>query len=99
MQLAVTEAEPDPSGRILIAGAGAPAWSCFGPDIEIPGAFLEVNSSKISEPEPQPAILSTREDLVYPVRWLSAPGHRKVLELRSALTPNPVSAAPPRVTV
>src|SRR5882724_122547 len=99
MDLARTEAQPNLPGRILITRAGAPACSSFGPVTKIPDTFLETNSSKIPESEPQPTILSTREDLVYPDRRCSALGDRKVFELRSALTPDSVSAAPPHVTV
>src|SRR5258708_4671713 len=83
----------------MITGAGSSSWNSFEPVTKVPDTLLEVNGSKISESDPKPTIISTWEDLIYPVRRLSAFGHRKVPKFRSALTPDPGSAAPPDVTV
>jgi hypothetical protein len=61
--------------------------------------LLEVNGSKIPESDPQPAIVSTGDNLVYKVRRFRPFGHREVLKCHAALTPDSGIAAPPDVTV
>src|SRR5467141_3313171 len=99
IHLARSVTEPDPSGRILITGAGSPNWNSFWPVTKVPDTLIEVNGSKISKSDPQPTFLSTGDDLVYPVRRFSALGHRKVIKFRAALMPDSGSAAPPDVAV
>src|SRR6267154_3544561 len=99
MHLARSETEPDSSGWVLITGAGSLNWNSFGPFTKVPDTLLEVNGSKISESDPQPTIVSTGDDQVYPVRRSSAFGYWKVPKSRAALTPNSGSATPPDVTV
>src|SRR6267142_2360095 len=99
MHLARSETEPDSSGWVLITSAGPFNWNSFGPFTKVPDALLEVNGSKISESNPQPALVSTGDNCVYPVWRSSAFWYRKGFKVRATLTPDAGSATPPDVTV